>query len=96
MTLEPLRAELMAVTMTTDRFRKIMALVMNLEAAAYARGARDAMVPMEEKIHEARVDTILALSEWQRNTRPQAEAPADGRSQETGGYAVGINTGGEQ
>ncbi len=48
MTLEPLRAELMAVTMTTDRFRKIMSLVMNLEAAAYARGARDAIIQAYE------------------------------------------------
>lgn len=45
MTLEPLRAKLMSVSMSPDTFKEIMALVMQLEAAAYVRGAKDAMVP---------------------------------------------------
>ena len=45
MTLEPLRAELMAMSTDREWIRRVMALVVQIEAAAYVRGSNDTKVP---------------------------------------------------
>lgn len=75
MSIEPLRAKLMSVSMSPDTFKEVMALVMNLEAAAYARGAREAMPAY--------------VNEYP-NTRPNIEARIGDPAPNAGDESVGV------